>query len=300
MGLECVVNVSEGRDGSVLDRLAATAGPSLLDRHSDPDHHRTVFTLAGTDDEVEAAVRRLTAEAVATLDLGIHDGQHPRIGVVDVVPFVPLRVHPSLEGGQGSVEVARVDPSPPLDAAVAARDRFAHWAWNEIELPCFLYGPLPGGGERTLPEVRKLAFRGLDPDVGAARPHPTAGAGAVGARGFLVAYNLWLAGADLQVAREMARLLRGPGVRALGLELSSGVQVSCNLVDPVAHGPAEVHDRLGALLEGSGAVIRGCELVGLVPAAVLDATPTTRWEEVGLDPEATIERRLAASGVSWR
>jgi glutamate formiminotransferase len=300
MGLECVVNVSEGRDHSVLDRLAATAGSLLLDRHSDPDHHRTVFTLAGADEEVEAAVRRLTAEAVAVLDLSVHDGQHPRIGVVDVVPFVPLRVDPAFEGGEGAVDVVRVDPSPPLGAAVAARDRFAHWAWDELELPCFFYGPRPGGGERTLPEVRKLAFRGLDPDVGAPRRHPTAGACAVGARGFLVAYNLWLDGADLEVAREIARRLRGPGVRALGLELSSGIQVSCNLVDSVAHGPAEVHDRLGALLEGSGTVIRGCELVGLVPAAVLDATPTTRWEELGLGPEATIERRLAARGPSWR
>jgi glutamate formiminotransferase len=301
MGLESVVNVSEGRDRTALDRLAETAGDVLLDRHSDPDHHRAVFTLAGPDEAVERAVRQLAAAAVDTFDLGGHDGRHPRMGVVDVVPFVPLRwLDAPAVGSAVAGDGPRLDPTAPLGPAVAARDRFARWAWRELALPCFLYGPLPGGGERALPDVRHQGFRGLAPDVGAGGPHPSAGACAVGARGFLVAYNLWLGGADLEMARQAAKELRGPGVRALGLELSGRIQVSCNLIDPVAHGPAEVTDRLRELLIGTAATVERCELVGLVPAAVLDAVPEGRWAELGLDPAATIERRLAAKGTSWR
>ncbi len=302
MGLECVVNVSEGRDRALLDRLSDEVGDTMLDRHSDPDHHRTVFTLAGTDDAVEASVRRLTVLAVEILDLGTHQGRHPRLGVVDVVPFVPLvslAVPAPTDSGAGDPGF-RLDPAPPLTGAVAARDRFARWAWSELGIPCFSYGPLPGGGERTLPEVRRLAFTGLAPDVGEGGPHPTAGGCAVGARGFLVAYNLWLAGGNAEVARAVARQLRGPGVRALGLDLAGRAQVSCNLVDPGVHGPAEVHDRVAQLLEGTGATIDRGELVGLLPATVLDAAPEGRRAELGLDPDTTIEARLAGRGASWR
>jgi glutamate formiminotransferase len=294
--------VSEGRDRTVLDRLADEAGDTLLDRHSDPDHHRTVFTLAGTDEALEASVRRLTATAVELLDLGTHHGRHPRMGVVDVVPFVPLvpLAGHGPAGGGPTVPGFRLDPAPPLDSAVAARDRFARWAWSELSVPCFCYGPLPAGGERALPEVRRLAFEHLSPDQGDGGPHPTAGACAVGARGFLVAYNLWLDGGDAELARAVARQLRCPGVRALGLDLSGRAQVSCNLVDPVLHGPAEVHDRVACLLEGTGAAVDRGELVGLVPAAVLDVVVEERWADLGLDPDATVEGRLEARRVSWR
>ncbi|MGO9458041.1 MAG: hypothetical protein ACLP62_13535 [Acidimicrobiales bacterium] len=302
MGLECAVNVSEGRDRAFLDRLADEVGDTLLDRHSDPDHHRTVLTLAGTDEAVEASARRLTALAVEILDLGTHQGRHPRLGVVDVVPFVPL-VPLDVPGPVDSRAVAagvRLDPAPPLAAAVAARDRFARWAWSELGVPCFFYGPLPGGGERTLPEIRRLAFTGLAPDAGEGRPHSTAGGCAVGARGFLVAYNFWLADGNAEVARAVARQLRGPGVRALGLDLAGRAQVSCNLMEPGVHGPAEVHDRTARLLEGTGATIDRCELVGLLPAMVLDAVPEDRWAELGLGPDATVEARLEGRRLSWR
>lgn len=262
----------------------------MLDLHSDLDHHRSVFTLAGPPDLVQEAIRSLARIAVEKLDLSRHDGAHPRFGVLDVVPFVPLgelRAAPGSPQGQ-----------PDMGPAIAARDTFASWAGRKLGLPCFLYGPLRGGGVRTLPEVRRGAFSSLEPDAGPRAPHPTAGAVAVGARPVLVAYNIWIDGADLAVARKLAASLRGPLVRALGFSLASGVQVSCNLLDPVALGPAEVYDRIAALLREAGpgntpgGVIRRAELVGLIPAATVERIPPARWDELDLSPERTIEARL--------
>jgi len=258
--LECVVNISEGRDHAILDVLATAAGRDLLDLHADPDHNRAVLTMVG-----EAAPRHVAAEAVARVDLRVHQGAHPRIGVVDVVPFVPLA---------GSTMVD----------ALGARDAFCEWAAAELALPCFRYGP-----ERTLPDIRRRAFHAdLLPDTGPPIPHPTAGACAVGARPVLVAYNLWLAEPDDARARQVAAAVRGPHVRALGLAVGNRVQVSMNLLDPVSVGPAEVWDRVGAL-----APVAGAELVGLIPVAVLEATPAARWAQLDLDPARTIEARLA-------
>ncbi len=265
--LECVVNVSEGRDAGVLQALASAAGDSLLDVHSDAHHHRSVFTLAGDPSAVEADARSLAAEAVDRLDLRRHAGVHPRLGVVDVVPFVPL---------EGST----------LGSAVAARDRFLAWAGTELALPGFVYGP-----ERTLPDVRRRAFVDLAPDAGPPEPHETAGAVCVGARDVLVAYNVWLAdGGDVALAGEIARAVRGPSVRALGLDVGGRTQVSMNLVDPMVVGPAEAYDAVAALAE-----VAGGELVGLLPAAVLDRVPVARWPELDLDRSRTIESRLAGS-----
>ncbi|HLN18200.1 MAG TPA: hypothetical protein VK277_15785 [Acidimicrobiales bacterium] len=277
MLLECVANVSEGRDPSLLDRLATACGPPLLDLHADPDHHRAVFTLAAQGSELEAAVRSLVAEAVTLLDLRLHAGVHPRFGVADVVPFVPL-------GGAT------------LDDAAAARDRFATWAGAELGLPCFLYGPLPGGGVRTLPEVRRAAFAALRPDTGPDRPHQSAGACAVGARPALVAYNVWLARGQLDLAERVARAVRGPSVRALGLAVGAQVQVSCNLLDPADLGPALVYDRVAELVRRGGGEVDRAELVGLLPESVLRAVPEDRWTELDLGPTATIEARLAGRG----
>ncbi len=264
--LECVVNVSEGRDGSLIAALGRAAGRTLLDVHTDPHHHRSVFTLAGERPELDASVRALAALAVARIDVRLHAGAHPRIGAVDVVPFVPL-------GGT------------PAGAAMAARDGFARWAADELGVPCFFYGP-----ERALPEVRRDAFRRLLPDTGGSAPHPTAGAMAVGARPPLVAYNLWLVpGTALAEARKVAASVRGPAVRALGLDVGGRVQVSMNLVDPGAVGPAAAYDAVAAMIE-----VEVAELVGLVPDAVLRAIPEDRWAALDLDPTRTIESRLAA------
>ncbi len=269
--LECVVNISEGRRADVIEAIAATAGADLLDVHQDRDHHRSVLTLVGED-----APRAVASAAVARLDLGQHVGAHPRFGVVDVVPFVPLA---------GSS----------IDDACAARDRFAVWAADALAVPCFLYGPGLGAG-RPLPEVRRTAFSPRRPDTGPARPHPTAGATAVGARDVLVAYNLWLADADLDLARRLAADLRSPTVRALGLAVGDRVQVSCNLVAPGSTGPAEVFDVVATRAAAAGSAVAGAELVGLVPRSVLEAIPPRRWAELDLAEDRTIEAALERVG----
>lgn len=259
--LECIVNVSEGKDSVRLAALAAPLGGDLLDVHTDADHHRSVFTMVGT-----RAPRILARAAVASLDIGSHAGVHPRVGVVDVVPFVAL------------------EPSTFADA-LAARDDFARFAADELGVPCFLYGP-----ERTLPDVRRRAFRDLPPDIGPPTPHPTAGAMCVGAREALVAYNVWLADAPLEVARTIAREIRSAEVRALGLQVGRFTQVSMNLVDPLRVGPEAVYDFVA-----DRAAVERAELVGLVPSRVLAAIPRARWELLDLSAERTIESRVAAS-----
>jgi glutamate formiminotransferase len=262
--LLCAMNLSEGRRPALVDAIAAAGGAAVLDVHTDADHNRAVVTLAG-----EEAVQAVAAEAVARLDLRDHVGVHPRLGVVDVVPFAPV-------------------VAGPLDAAVAARDRFARWAGEALGLPCFLYGP-----ERSLPDVRRAAFTTLPPETGPDQPHVTAGACVVGARGPLVAYNLWLADADLATARAVAASLRSSAVRALGFPVAGHVQVSCNLVDPGSVGPAAVHDAVAAQV----AVARA-ELVGLLPASVLASIPRARWAELDVGEDRTVEARLEARGLT--
>jgi glutamate formiminotransferase len=266
--LECVINLSEGRRIDIVEAIAAAGGAAMLDRHSDAVHNRTVLTVGGTVDVVDDAARRVAGEGVLRLDLGDHEGVHPRIGVVDVVPFVPLA-------------------GATLDDAVAARNRFAAWAGDALRLPCFLYGP-----ERTLPSIRKEAFRTLVPDTGPPQPHPSAGACAVGARAPLVAYNLWLADGDVGVASRIAAGLRSAHVRALGLAVGPHGQVSCNLIDPDVVGPAEVYDAVAARVR-----VARAELVGLVPESVLARTVQHRWSQLDLTPDRTIEARLR-SGFS--
>jgi glutamate formiminotransferase len=275
--IECVVNVSEGRDQGILAELAGAAGPAaLLDVHRDPDHHRSVFTLAGEAEVVTEAVRELARASVALLDLRTHQGVHPRQGVLDVVPFVPYRL--------GEL------PSLDLEAVVPQRDDFAQWLNATLGVPTFLYGPLPGGGHRTLPQVRRHAFGDISPDFGQPHPHPTAGATAVGARTVLVAYNVWVS--SLEVAGAVAPLIRGPAVRALGLAVGERAQVSCNLVDPAQVGPAQAYDAVRRLVEEAGGTVEGAELVGLLPAAILGVVPGSRWAELGLSTENTVEARL--------
>lgn len=159
--LECVINVSEGRNQAILNDLAELCAGDLLDIHSDPDHNRSVFSLVGVD-----APRALARAAVAALDINEHAGVHPRIGVIDVVPFVPL-------------------VNSTMHDALVARDEFITWAAAELGVPCFRYGT-----ERTLPDIRKKAWTTLMPDAGLHVPHFTAGAMCVGVREPLVAYNL--------------------------------------------------------------------------------------------------------------
>jgi glutamate formiminotransferase len=189
--------------------------------------------------------------------------------------------------------------------AVAARDRFARWLARTHGIPVFRYGPLPGGA-RTLPEVRRDAFGSLAPDdappsAGSAPgPHPRAGATAAGARHALVAYNVWVADGSTELARRVAAAVRRPGVRALGFDVGGVPQVSLNLTEPFTLGPGTAYDLVAGALRAAGARAAGGELVGLVPARVLDSVPRRRWEELGLDGDRTIEARLSARRVSWR
>lgn len=288
--LECVVNISEGRSQPVLERLASAAAPVLLDVHRDGAHHRAVFTLGGDPGAVEESARELAATAVALVDLTGHRGAHPRLGSLDVVPFVALAPEAA---GQA------LRPTAP-GLAVAARDRFTRWAGSRLELPCFCYGPVPHAVGRTLPEVRRGAFRTLAPDAGPPVPHPTAGACAVGARGALVAFNIWLAGGSLAAARQVAAAVRRPEVRALGLDCGGRFQISCNLVDPWIYGPDQLVDEVRRQLRPHDAGIERCELVGLVPAAVLERVPASRWPALDLEPGRTIEARLGEAAFSRR
>jgi len=261
--IECVVNVSEGRDPGILARLAEACAGDLLDIHTDIDHNRSVFTLVGS-----AAPRRLTRAAVDAIDLTTHEGVHPRLGAVDVVPFIAI--------------------DEPEAAARTARDEFARWASSELALPCFTYDH-----RRPLPEVRRRAFVDLTPDYGPNRPHPTAGACAVGVRDVLVAYNVWLPGDQIEVARTIARAIRSNEVRALGLTVGDRVQVSMNLINPGVVGPATAFDAVAERARAAGTRTEGAELVGLLPASVLDAVDTGRWDELDLGVDRTIEYRLA-------
>jgi glutamate formiminotransferase len=274
--IECVVNVSEGRDERILAELTAAAGPQLRDLHTDPDHHRSVFTLVGEAEAVAQAARELATATVARLDLRAHQGAHPRLGVLDVVPFVPYRP------GQ--------PPSHDLDAVVPLRDAFAVWLGAELGVPSFLYGPLPGGRSRTLPQLRRDAFAAIAPDFGPGAPHRSAGATAVGARGALVAYNVCVS--SVEVARRVAPLVRGSAVRALGLAVGGRAQVSCNLIDPAALGPSQLYDMVADLVEQAGGRVEGAELVGLIPAAILAAVPAPRRAALGLSTDVTVEARL--------
>jgi len=294
--VECVVNISEGRNRATIDAVRDAGGSAVLDVHSDPDHHRSVLTLGGPLDLVEVSARGVVTAAVAHIDLRDHTGVHPRLGAADVVPFVPLPCpNPAASAVSGPADDQR------WSLVLSARQRFAEWAGTELAVPCFLYGP-----ERSLPDIRRTAFHPLPPDTGPSSPHPTAGATAVGARTVLIAYNVWIAGRPdeepasarahaLSVARALAHRMRSPGVRCLGLPVGDGAQVSFNLTDPGSTPVAGVYDAVAAGARSMGcSVLRG-ELVGLVPADTLATTPRHRWSELDLDENRTIEGRIQAA-----
>jgi glutamate formiminotransferase len=286
--LECVVNVSEGRRADVVERLAAACGAALLDVHADPDHHRSVFTIAAADPLVtQLAARDLARAAAHLLALPAHEGVHPRLGVVDVVPFVALG-------------------STPIADAVDAAGSYARWIADELGMPAFLYDDADPE-HRTLPSVRRDAFAVRAPDFGPDAPHPQLGATAVGARRVLVAVNVELEGDDLALARRVAHRVRErdgglPGVRALGLALPSvgRVQVSLNLVDLDATGLEPALFAVRDAVDASDGRVARVELVGLVPAAALDGASAAFRAWSGIGPDQTIEARLSAAASRGR
>jgi glutamate formiminotransferase / 5-formyltetrahydrofolate cyclo-ligase len=283
--LLAVPNVSEGRDRAVIERLAGAFGElRLLDVHSDPDHGRSVLTLAGEQRDVAAGLLAGARAAVAAIDIGGHGGQHPHVGAIDVAPVVHL------DAASRGRAVAAV-----LTAAALIAD--------DLAMPVFLYGALAGGRERA--EIRaggvgelarRMRARELVPDYGPPEPHPTAGAVLVTARPPLVAFNVDLDSDDVELARRIAADLReaggGPaGVRAIGLFLSERgrAQVSFNVHDPAAVPLAALVERVR-----ERAPVAEAELVGLAPSAAFAGFP----EDVplrGFDPERhLIEPALAS------
>ncbi len=291
--VECVPNFSEGRDAAVIEalrRAIESSGVKLLDRTSDPDHHRSVFTFAGRLAEVENAVLRAAETAVARIDLTSHRGVHPRIGALDVVPLIPLGDTPS-------------------EVCVDGARRIARRLWNELAIPVYLYGRAARRPERQALEfIRKLGFEklrrladspGRRPDIGGPALHPTAGAACVGARGFLVAFNVELRTADIAVAKRIASKIREssgglPAVKALGLPLASRgtVQVSMNVAD-IDRTP--LHRAVEAVCAEAAAlgveVVRG-ELIGLLPRKAAQQTTAQALRLDALTPDMVIENRL--------
>ena len=276
--LECVPNVSERRDRERVRRLGEAverAGATLVDVHSDVDHHRSVFTFLGAPSIVERAALALARLAVELIDLRRHTGAHPRIGAVDVIPFVPLAGLPMAE-------------------AVTIAHRVGRALASETGVPVFFYEEaaiVPG--RRDLPELRaggfeRLAERLVDqrwrPDAGPAAPHPSAGATVIGARGPLIALNAMLDTADLGGARAVAAAIRErspgglPAVRAIGVMLPSrGVaQISMNLLAYRRTSPLALMERLDAETARRGLRVAHYELVGCAPADALDEQARAR------------------------
>jgi glutamate formiminotransferase len=319
MLVESVPNYSEGRRIEVVDRLAAAAsdtdGAYLLDRTSDPSHNRSVLTLAGESVAVEAALEATIEVAIETIDMETHKGEHPRIGAVDVIPFVPLG-------------------STTIDDCVALAQAFGARVADRFGLPVYLYARAAsrpdrvrlanvrrGGYEAVRDEIGDLG-RDRRPDFGPARTHPRAGAVAVGARPFLIAWNINLTTGDVEVAKRIARAVREsggglPAVQGNGfmIEELAAAQVSMNLLDFETTPMWRVFDEVARLAAAEGVGIRESELIGLAPQAAFDGVaghvgagagdPADRFAAAAdylqlrdAEPLMVLEQRLAAVRAS--
>lgn len=293
--IETVPNISEGRRLDVLGELADAAvsepGAWLLDHAADPSHNRSVFTIAGHAAAIEAAVLRLAAVAIARIDLRTHRGVHPRLGAVDVIPFIPLG-------------------ETPMAACVELSKRVARTIAERFGVPVFLYeASATRPDRRRLEGIRRGGFEGLTarmqqpewaPDFGPRAPHPTAGATVVGARRPLIAYNINLDSNDVDVARQIAAAVREsggglPGVKALGLALAHrGVaQVSMNLTDFTRTSVQTVFDAVEREAHARGVRVSESELIGLIPEAALADTTPERLKLTGFTRSRILEVRLA-------
>src|SRR6266705_5963850 len=271
--VECVPNFSEGRDPATIDALRAAIravpGVDLLDVQTDASHNRSVFTfVAPPAAAVEAAFAAMRV-ATERIDLTRHTGEHPRMGATDVVPFAPVR-------------------DVTMDDCVALARRLAERAATELAIPIYLYARAATRPDRErLPDIRKGEFEGLrdrigkdpaaDPDFGPRHVHPTAGVTAIGARPFLVAFNIYLDTGDVAVAKQIARQIRTsggglPAVQASGFEVGGKAQVSMNLLDIDTTSPATVFAAVESRARERGVGILKSEVVGLIPErAVLGA-----------------------------
>ncbi len=298
MLIESVPNVSEGRRLDVVDRLAdaITAGDGvyLLDRTSDASHNRSVLTLAGEHGPVTDALERLVATAIREIDMDQHTGEHPRIGAVDVVPFIPLA-------------------GTTMDDCIELARAFGQRIATRFALPVFLYANAASRSERVrLADVRRGGYEGLKLDIaqpgrgadfGPDRLHPSAGAMAVGARPFLIAYNINLDSRDVELAKRIARRVRESGgglpkVQANGfwIEDLGRAQVSMNLLDFATTPLWLVWETVRDLAAEDGVDVAESELIGLAPLAAF----LTVADRADAPPEDLVERRLAAAAAFLR
>jgi len=296
--IECIPNVSEGRRTDVVESIASAIrsvpGVRLLDYSSDAAHNRSVFTLAGDAGSLKEAVLAIYDRAIAAIDLRAHSGEHPRLGAVDVVPFVPI------EGVtmEDCVALAR-------DVAAAVASEFA--------VPVYLYEDAASNPARkNLEDIRRGEFEGLAakmktdgwaPDFGPNAPHPTAGASVVGARMPLIAYNINLNTNRLDVAKKIAAAIRQSSggfrhVKAAGFELKDRgiVQVSMNLTNYEKTPIFRVFETVKREAERYGVQILESEIVGLIPAAALNATAEYYLRIAGFNAAQILENKLRATG----
>ena len=292
--IECVPNVSEGRRAEIIDEMVVAiggvTGVRLLDHSSDASHNRSVFTLAGDAEGVRNAVLALVARAVADIDLRTHRGEHPRLGAVDVVPFVPIEGVTMME----CVELARQ-----VGAEIARR----------FNVPVFLYEEASANpARRNLEDIRRGEFEGLAakmrapewaPDFGPATPHPSAGATVVGARMPLIAYNINLATDRLDVAKKIAAAIRQSSggfryVKAAGFRLETRgiVQVSMNLTNFEKTPIFRVFETVKREAARYGVAILESEIVGLVPSAALTGAAEFYLQLEGFNADQVLENKL--------
>ena len=296
--VESVPNVSEGRRLDVVDRMAAAIasvkGVHLLDRTSDASHNRSVFTIAGPAGGVSEALERLVASAIREIDMDHHAGEHPRIGAVDVIPFVPLG-------------------DTTMDEAVELARAFAARIAERFDLPVYLYAEAAQRSDRVkLADVRRGQYEGLkveisnhgrEPDLGPQRMHPSAGAVAVGARPFLIAYNINLDTPDVDLAKRIARRIRESGgglprLQANGFFIDElqRAQVSMNVLDFRITPLWRVWETVRVEAAEERIELYESELIGLAPlAAFLDVA-----DHVEAPPDAPVEDRLAAAAAFLR
>ena len=296
--VESVPNISEGRDQTIIDTLAkeiqAIPNVDLLDVHVDPDHHRSVFTLVGEPKSMSLALFGLVRNAQQRININHHQGEHPRIGVVDVVPWIPLQ--------DVSME----------DCAFHAK-ALGSRIGRELEIPVFLYDQAGAASKRTkLEEIRRGGLSALkakmeieqewQPDYGPPIIHPTAGAIVVGARFFLVAFNVVLQSDDLQMAHFIAQSIRTsngglPSLKALGIPLTSRklVQVSMNLTDYRETSLRQAFEAVNQEARKHNVEILESEIVGLIPKAAWDESLLNDLKLRPLKSDPVIEERLAQS-----
>ena len=304
--VECVPNFSEGRELARIDLLVkvieSVPDVFVLDREMDADHHRSVITFAGEPEAVIEAAVRVAATASELIDLNQHKGQHPRIGALDVLPFVPIK-------------------GVTMDDCVRLARRAGERIANELEIPVYLYERAATRPDRVdIADIRRGEFEALKeeiatlperrPDFGEPRVHPTAGATAVGARPPLIAYNINLASDDISIAKRIAKSIRGRDgglryVKALGMELKNRrqVQVSINLVNYEATPLFRVFEMVRLEAARYGVNVAGSEIIGLVPQAAINACGDYYLRIENFSENLILENRLQAElskrGVTW-